>query len=68
MSNRKPNNGGPTRVGLVTEELAGGGASGGIGSAFHELALALARAGLAVDVTYMPIRPNVDELGVLTAY
>ncbi len=68
MSNRKPNHGGPTRVGLVTEELAGGRVSGGIGSAFHELALALARAGFAVDIIYMPVRPDADELGALTAY
>ena len=44
-----------TRVALVTEELAFGPGSGGIGGAFHELSLAVARAGYAVDLLYLPI-------------
>ena len=44
----------PMRVCLVTEELSYGKGTGGIGGAFHELALALRRAGHAVDVIYVP--------------
>lgn len=40
------------RVCLVTEELAGAGKSGGIGAAFKELALLLAREGYLVDILY----------------
>lgn len=46
-----------TKVCLVTEELAGIGISGGIGGAFTELALLLARSGAHVDVLYCPIAP-----------
>jgi hypothetical protein len=42
------------RVCLVTEELSYGRGAGGIGGAFHELALALRRAGDMVDVIYLP--------------
>lgn len=48
-----PDNGG-TRICLVTEELSYGKGSGGIGGAFHELALALRRAGHSVDLIYLP--------------
>ena len=44
------------RVCLVTEELSGIGGSGGIGAAFHELALLLAANGHDVDVLYCPIQ------------
>jgi glycosyltransferase involved in cell wall biosynthesis len=43
-----------TRICLVTEELSFGKGSGGIGGAFHELALALRRAGHSVDLIYLP--------------
>lgn len=46
---------GRLRVCLVTEELSGVGGSGGIGAAFHELALLLASKGHDVDVLYCPI-------------
>jgi glycosyltransferase involved in cell wall biosynthesis len=42
------------RICLVTEELSYGRGSGGIGGAFHELALALRRAGHTVDLIYLP--------------
>jgi glycosyltransferase involved in cell wall biosynthesis len=42
------------RICLVSEELAFGKGSGGIGGAFHELALLLARSGHAVDLLYVP--------------
>ncbi len=42
------------RICLVTEELAFGKGAGGIGGAFHELALLLARSGHAVDLVYLP--------------
>ena len=42
------------RVCLVTEELSSGKGGGGIGGAFHELALALRRAGHSVDLIYLP--------------
>lgn len=48
------------RVCLVTEELSGIGGSGGIGAAFHELALLLAANGHDVDVLYCPIAEVVD--------
>ncbi len=68
MSNRKLTRRGAVKVGLVTEELAGGRASGGIGSAFHELATALASAGFDVDIIYMPIVADATELDVLATY
>lgn len=46
---------------LVTEELSGIGGSGGIGAAFYELALVLARSGARVDVLYCPVVPMADE-------
>lgn len=42
------------RVALVTEELARGAGSGGIGGAFHELALLLAKNGNLVDLIFVP--------------
>ncbi len=53
------------RIGLVTEELAQGAGSGGIGGAFHELALLLARAGHVVDVFYAPTTPGQAEPAAL---
>jgi glycosyltransferase involved in cell wall biosynthesis len=53
------------KIALVTEELAHGAGSGGIGGAFHELALLLRRSGHGVDVFYVPAQPqqaSVDEL------
>ena len=47
------------RVCLVTEELSSGKGAGGIGGAFHELALALRRAGHDVDVVYLP--PDLSQ-------
>ena len=43
------------RVCLVTEELSGVGGSGGIGAAFHELALLLSANAHDVDILYCPI-------------
>jgi glycosyltransferase involved in cell wall biosynthesis len=68
MSNRKVIRGGVVRVGLVTEELASGTSSGGIGSAFHELAIALARAGYSVDVLYMPIVADAVDFATVATY
>ena len=45
------------RVALVTEEIAIGSGSGGIGGAFHELALLLAQAGNTVELIYAPTSP-----------
>lgn len=44
----------PLRVCLVTEELSGVGKSGGIGAAFHELAVALAAFGCVTDILHVP--------------
>lgn len=49
------------RILLVTEELSGLNSSGGIGAAFRELALVLARSQAAVDILYLPSEPVVDE-------
>lgn len=54
------------RIALVTEELAFGRGSGGTGGAFHELSLALARAGHTVDIIHVPIdlgaqNPDLQE-------
>lgn len=50
------------KVCLVAEELAGIGVSGGIGGAFSELALLLARSGIHVDILYCPTAPlNATE-------
>jgi len=46
------------RVALVTEELSFGLGSGGIGGAFHELSLALTRAGYSVHLLYLPTNPE----------
>ena len=43
------------RVCLVTEEISFGRGAGGIGGAFHELSLALAKAGHQVDIAHVPI-------------
>lgn len=58
----------PMRVALVTEELSFGKGSGGIGGAFHELALALAGAGCAVDIIYLPIDPAAAKSADLVNY
>lgn len=47
-------NGKRARICLVTEELSYGKGTGGIGGAFHELALALRHAGHHVDIVYIP--------------
>jgi glycosyltransferase involved in cell wall biosynthesis len=46
---------------LVTEEISGIGGSGGIGAAFYELALVLAKNGARVDVLYCPVVPIAEE-------
>ena len=43
------------RICLVTEEISFGRGAGGIGGAFHELSLALIRAGHQVDIAHLPI-------------
>lgn len=48
------------RILLVTEELAGLNSSGGIGAAFRELALVLARGKRGVDLLYIPSE-SLDE-------
>ena len=45
------------RIALVTEELAVGCGSGGIGGAFHELALLLKQAGHDITLVYAPASP-----------
>lgn len=56
------------RICLVTEELAIGEQSGGIGGAFLELARLLAREN-SVDVLYCPVQfPNDDKKGHLESY
>ncbi len=58
------------KIALVTEELAQGQGCGGIGGAFHELALLLARTGHTVDVLYAPTSPRqaaVEELARIYA-
>lgn len=63
-----PDNSG-TRICLVTEELSYGKGSGGIGGAFHELALALRRAGHSVDLIYLPPDlPNESATAVVNYY
>ena len=56
------------RTALVTEELAHGIGSGGIGGAYHELALLLARAGHTVDVFYAPANPAQPDAAALHDY
>lgn len=45
----------PKRVCLVTEEISGIAGSGGIGAAFFELSLLLAKSGYQVDILYCPV-------------
>jgi glycosyltransferase involved in cell wall biosynthesis len=45
------------RIGLVTEEVAGHGSSGGIGAAMLELATALSGAGALVELFHIPSAP-----------
>jgi glycosyltransferase involved in cell wall biosynthesis len=56
------------RVALVTEELSTGNGSGGIGGAFHELALALARHGLSVEIFFVPPEIDQKKIAQLAAY
>ena len=56
------------KIALVTEELAFGKGSGGIGGAFHELALALRRAGHAIDLIYLPADAATRAEDALIAY
>ena len=57
-----------TRICLVTEELSYAKGSGGIGGAFHELALALRRAEHRVALTTerleLPFTKSVEALGL----
>ncbi len=53
---------------LVTEELAHGSGSGGIGGAFHELALLLAGSGHVVDIFYLPPNPDQAQADDLISY
>lgn len=46
---------------LVTEELPGVGGCGGIGAAFHELALLLAAQGAVVDLLFCPLAPLAES-------
>src|ERR1700722_13206757 len=56
------------KIALVTEELAFGKGSGGIGGAFHELALALRRAGHAVDLIYLPADATRPQEALIAYY
>ena len=56
------------RVALVTEELARGSGSGGIGGAFHELALLLVRQGHVVDLIFVPCTNRSDLRDVQQYY
>jgi len=56
------------KIALVTEELAFGKGGGGIGGAFHELGLALRRAGHVVDLIYLPVDPVIKPCDALVAY
>jgi glycosyltransferase involved in cell wall biosynthesis len=57
------------RICLVTEELSYGKGSGGIGGAFHELALALRRTGHSVDLIYLPADlPNAPAETLVNYY
>jgi glycosyltransferase involved in cell wall biosynthesis len=58
----------PCRVCLVTEELSLGANSGGIGAAFHELALALREAGHQVDLLFVPTDVSAGPTAPLTSY
>jgi glycosyltransferase involved in cell wall biosynthesis len=48
-------------IALVTEELSIGRGSGGIGTAFHELAILLRGAGHEVDVIFVPIDGQAED-------
>jgi glycosyltransferase involved in cell wall biosynthesis len=56
------------RICLVTEELSFGKGSGGIGGAFHELALALRSAGHSVDLIYLPADMSAKATQALVDY
>ena len=69
MEGRNVPDGAIARVCLVTEELSSGRGAGGIGGAFHELALALRRAGHAVEVIYLPVDlPEASPEPLVTYY
>ena len=56
------------RIGLVTEELSFGSGSGGIGGAFHELALALTRSGYETDLIFLPADLALPKDALLAYY
>jgi hypothetical protein len=56
------------RIAFVAEELAFGMGAGGIGGAFHELAIALRRAGNAVDLIYLPTEFAIESRDAMVAY
>ena len=56
------------RICLVTEELSFGKGSGGIGGAFHELALALRTGGHSVDLVYLPADVSTKATQALVDY
>jgi glycosyltransferase involved in cell wall biosynthesis len=58
----------PAAICLVTEELSLGSNSGGIGGAFHEMALALRASGHRVDILYVPIGQDTNESARLSRY
>jgi GT2 family glycosyltransferase/glycosyltransferase involved in cell wall biosynthesis len=58
----------PAAICLVTEELSLGSNSGGIGGAFHEMALALRATGHPVDILYVPISHDANESVRLSHY
>ena len=58
----------PRRIALVTEELSSSTGSGGIGGAFHELAIALAHAGHTVDIVFVPIEEAPGRRAALQTY
>ena len=58
----------PAAICLVTEELSLGSNSGGIGGAFHEMALALRATGHPVDILYVPISHDANESARLSHY
>jgi hypothetical protein len=57
-----------SRICLVTEELSFGKGSGGIGGAFHELALALRTAGHSIDLIYLPAGTSANPTQALADY
>jgi glycosyltransferase involved in cell wall biosynthesis/GT2 family glycosyltransferase len=57
-----------SRICLVTEELSFGKGSGGIGGAFHELALALRTAGHSIDLIYLPADISTNATKALVNY